>query len=67
MAAHGTNPDTDTIDRNRFGITEDLVGFGIPLPLFSTLTIFNFAINPWQQASGQGIAKFFGRQDIPAQ
>ena len=63
MTAHGTNADTDPVDRNRAGVlAEDLVGFRLSLPFLSRLTAVQLRIDVGNQATCQWHAKVLGRK-----
>ena len=65
MTAHGTDTNTNRIDRNGWLIktraaTQNFVGLGTPLPLFKARTIPAVGINPWNEAAGKRNQKVLG-------
>src|SRR5690554_6753564 len=63
VAPHGTDAHTDAVHRNRAtAATDDLVGFGLGLPLFTTLTVGQLLVDPGDQAAGQRHAEVVHRE-----
>ncbi len=67
VAAHGADAHADTVDWDRaLEATEDLVGLGLGLPLFTALTVGQLLVDPGNQAAGQRHAEVLGRVGFAA-
>src|SRR5207253_9609458 len=67
VAAHGANAHANAVHRDwALEATEDLVGLGLGLPLFTALTVRQLFVDPRDQAAGQRHAEVFGRVSVAA-
>ena len=60
MRAHGADTYTDAVDGYERIALENFIGFGEAFPLFACLTVFDEAVDPWNEGSGEGYTKFAG-------